>query len=47
MKNIVEVSGLSPKTIRTHLNSPLIDMDEIIKLINDSVYSGNSLVEIE
>ena len=46
-KNVVEASGLSPKTVRTHLNSPLIDMDEIVKLINDSVYSGNSLVEIE
>lgn len=47
-KNITEISGLSAKTVRTHLNSPLIDMDEMVKLINDSVYSGNnSLVEIE
>ena len=46
-KNIAECSGLSAKTVRAHFNSPLIDMDEMVKLINDSVYSGNSLVEIE
>lgn len=46
-KNIVEVSGLSPKTVRAHFNSTEIDMDEMVKLINDSVYSGNSMVVIE
>lgn len=46
-KNIGEVSELSPKTVRAHLNSTEIDMDEMVKLINDSVYNGYSLVEIE
>jgi len=31
-KNIVEISGLSPKTVRARLNSELIDMDEMMKM---------------
>jgi hypothetical protein len=46
-KNIVEVSGLSPKTVRVHFDSPLIDLDEMVKLINDSVYISKPLVEVE
>ena len=36
-KNIAETSGLSPKTVRAHLNSPLIDMDETVAMVNNSV----------
>lgn len=36
-KRIAEISGLSPKTVRAHLNSPMIDMDEIVRLLNNSV----------
>ena len=36
-KGICEISGLSPKTVRTHLNSPIIDMGEMVQMINDSL----------
>jgi hypothetical protein len=36
-KQIAKLSGLSPKTVRTHLNSSLIDIEEIVTLLNDSV----------
>lgn len=35
-RSIAEVSGLSPKTIRTHQFSVLTDMDELVKTVNDS-----------
>lgn len=38
-KRIAEISGLSPKTVRTHLNSELIDMDELVELINSTISS--------
>ena len=41
---IAEISGLSPKTVRAHLNSSLIDMDEMVKMINESI-SINDCVE--
>ena len=34
---IAELTGLSPKTIRAHLNSPMTDMDEIVTWVNNSV----------
>jgi hypothetical protein len=46
-KNIAEISGLSPKTVRAHLNSDLIDMNEMVKMINDSVYAGDSTKETD
>lgn len=36
-KRIVEISGLSAKTVRTHLNATLVDMNEIIEMVNNSV----------
>ena len=36
-KKICEVSGLSPKTVRKHLHSTIIDMDKEIQIINDSL----------
>lgn len=36
-KGIGEISGLSPKTIRTHFNSSIIDMDEMVQMVNDSL----------
>lgn len=36
-KRIAEISGLSIKTVRAHFNSPLIDMDEVLEMVNDSV----------
>ncbi len=36
-KRIAEISGLSPKTVRAHLNSTLIDMDELVEMINNSI----------
>jgi len=44
---IAEISGLSPKTVRTHLNSKLIDMDEMVRLINDSIYATDSNEEAD
>jgi hypothetical protein len=42
-KNIAEISRLSPKTVRAHLNSDLIDMDKMVTMINDSVYTGDTV----
>jgi hypothetical protein len=36
-RSIAEFSGLSPKTIRTHQRSTLTDMDEVVKMVNNSV----------
>jgi hypothetical protein len=36
-KRISELSGLSPKTVRAHFNSPMIDMDEMVDMVNNSV----------
>lgn len=36
-KHIAGLSGLSLKTVRTHFNSPMIDMDEMVAIVNDSV----------
>ena len=36
-KRISEISGLSPKTVRAHINTLLINMDEIVEMINNSV----------
>ena len=36
-KRIAGLSGLSPKTVRAHLNSPIIDMDETVAMVNNSV----------
>jgi Fic family protein len=36
-KRIAEIAKLSPKTVRAHLNSELIDIDELVQMINDSV----------
>ena len=36
-KRISELSGLSPKTVRTHLNSAMINMDDMVELVNDTV----------
>jgi hypothetical protein len=36
-KRLADISGLSIKTIRAHFNSPLIDMDEVLEMVNDSV----------
>ncbi|MFC2080521.1 hypothetical protein ACFLRQ_03505, partial [Bacteroidota bacterium] len=38
-KAISQISGLSPKTVRTHLNSSHIDMKEMVQMINDSISS--------
>lgn len=40
-KRIAEITRLSAKTIRGHLHSPLIDIDELVQMINDSVSVGN------
>jgi len=36
-KRIAEITKLSPKTIRAHLHSTLIDIDELVQMINDSL----------
>jgi len=36
-KRISELSGLSPKTVRAHINSPIIDMYEMVEIVNNSV----------
>jgi len=36
-KRIAEITRLSPKTIRTHLHSNLIDIEELVQMINDSL----------
>ena len=36
-KRIAELTGLSAKTVRTHLNSPMTDMDEMVTRVNNSV----------
>lgn len=36
-KRIVEISGLSAKTVRAHLNSSMTDMNEIVDMVNNSV----------
>jgi hypothetical protein len=36
-KRIANISKLSPKTIRKYYNSRLYDMDEVVKMVNDSV----------
>jgi len=36
-KRIAEITKLSPKTIRTHLHSNLIDIEELVQMINDSL----------
>ena len=45
---IREITGLSPKTIRKHLHSTIIDMDEEIQIVNDSfptipIFSGSTI----
>ena len=35
-KRIAEISGLSPKTVRTHLDSELTDLSEIVEMVNNS-----------
>ena len=35
-KNIAAISGLSTKTIRKHLNSQPIDIDEMVEMVNNS-----------
>jgi len=40
-KRISEITKLSPKTIRTHLHSNLIDIEELVQMINDSIPMGN------
>jgi hypothetical protein len=42
-KALSEISGLSPKTVRTHLNASIIDMDEMIQMINDSLSTAPCL----
>lgn len=41
-KRIAEIAKLSPKTVRSHLNSELIDIDELVQMINDSVPIKNT-----
>ncbi len=36
-KRISEITKLSPKTVRTHFNSKLTDMDEQVEMVNNSV----------
>jgi len=36
-KRIAAIAGLSAKTVRTHLNSPMTDMDEMVQIVNDSI----------
>ena len=36
-KRIAAISGLSAKTVRAHLNSPLTDIDEMVEMVNNSV----------
>ncbi len=36
-KRIYSITRLSPKTIRTHLHSNLIDIDELVQMVNDSL----------
>lgn len=42
---IAEITKLSAKTVRTHLNSELIDMNEMVKIINDSIFAGDLAAE--
>lgn len=44
-KQIVEITGLSPKTVRAHLNSCPIVMAEMVAMINDSIFIGDSIQE--
>lgn len=46
-KNIAEITGLSLKTVRAHLNSEQIDMDEMVMMINDSIFVSDSTKETE
>jgi hypothetical protein len=36
-KRIAKITGLSPKTVRSHYNSNLTDIDELVEMVNNSV----------
>lgn len=44
---IAELSGLTPKTVRARLKSGLIDMDEKVKMINDSIFINDCVEETD
>jgi hypothetical protein len=41
-KGIAEISKLSSKTIRSHINAKLLDMDEHVEMVNNSVIQEQS-----
>ncbi len=45
-KRIAKISKLSPKTVRKYYNTQLYDIDEVVKMVNDSVPTNTILVSI-